>query len=166
VEGGYGRNKSRLEANSDERFSEDKWFSSLETSRVDDILIYNSFNDAVSCSEYIVSNDRIVVVNRKGAGRKCSLPDSRYHPGLCLENHKHHQSGQLVTWPKFKLGTSRIQVGSVILLGPTHLLLLMICLLVTWIACLKYTVLTHTAYWFQNVLIPLFLLHVLNLVKW
>jgi hypothetical protein len=87
-------------------------FPDLKLPGFDGLLFYSSFNDAFSSSEYIVSDDRIVV-NRKEAGRKFSLPNLRYHPGLSLESHKNCQSGQLVTRPKFKLGTSQIQVGIV-----------------------------------------------------
>jgi hypothetical protein len=44
---------------------------------------YGLFNNGVSSSDYIESNDRMI--NWKGYGRKWSWPYLRPHPGICLE---------------------------------------------------------------------------------
>jgi hypothetical protein len=48
------------------------------------LFIYSLFNDTFSISEYIESNERMIV-NWKGCGRKRSWPNSRYYPGIWLE---------------------------------------------------------------------------------
>jgi hypothetical protein len=50
------------------------------------LFIYSLFNDAFSISDYIVSNERMIVDNElERSGRKRSWPNSRYCPGICLE---------------------------------------------------------------------------------
>jgi hypothetical protein len=47
------------------------------------LFMFGLFNDAVSSSDYIASNDRIM--NWKVYGRKRSWPNLRYYSGICLE---------------------------------------------------------------------------------
>jgi hypothetical protein len=46
----------------------------------------------------------------KGCGRKRSVPNLRYYPGICLEglNKTTKTSVYLVSWPRFEAGTSQI----------------------------------------------------------
>jgi hypothetical protein len=73
------------------------------------LIYWHSFRN----SDYVVSNERVIGEWLIGkCGWKRSWTNLSYYPGMSgetEEDHKRHQSGYLVSGPRFEPGTSRIQ---------------------------------------------------------
>jgi hypothetical protein len=81
------------------------------------LFTYNLFNAAFNISDYIASNERMIVNNElermwKEAVVAKFMVLSRHLPGGTKENHEKPQSGQPVSGPRIEHGTSRIRSRS------------------------------------------------------